>query len=136
MIQFNQISFIGANPGAGNNFTITVPGGTSWRLICIHFLLSTGVAVANRIKGLVITKNGVSYKFYSTDISAASSTEDFTAWPCCTGTSLVAFSVTSHHSYIGIPDFTLTANDTIASNIFNIQAADVINQIFYTVEIP
>lgn len=44
-----------ATPAAGAEFVVPVEGGRVWRPIAVRGLLTTGVAVANRIVNLVVT---------------------------------------------------------------------------------
>lgn len=48
-----------ANPGAGNQWTATVPAGKRWKVISAVATLTTSAVVANRIPGIVLTVGGV-----------------------------------------------------------------------------
>jgi hypothetical protein len=42
------------NPGAGKDWSLTVPGGVAWRVRSLYAILQTSAAVANRVPSITI----------------------------------------------------------------------------------
>lgn len=66
--------FVQANPAAGTEVVLTVPGGVVWELLSVRATFTASAAVANRRPSLRITDaDGLDYQRYHTrvDIAAA-----------------------------------------------------------------
>lgn len=109
------------NPGAGADFTVTVPAGARWQLLGLNYQLVTSAAVATRTSQLVID-DGANVVFQNTQAAgqAASLTEQYCYTPLggnspvAQGASLLSLA----------PSAFLAAGYRIRSVTANIQAGD------------
>ena len=123
----------GVNPGAGNNFTQAVNDGYWWRLLTVSVRLNTSASVANRTlrveyrddAGVVwaVSGNPVTYP-------ASTTNEDyfFNVW-----TPAGAWEVATSNLVPLVPNLLRPGHDFRIA-VTNIQAADTLTLIRYTVE--
>lgn len=66
-------SITGTNPGAGNEFSETVPAGVRWQLESFRYQFVTAVAVANRQSGILVDDGALNLFYAGGDVVQAAS---------------------------------------------------------------
>lgn len=127
----NIRSITGATPAAGSDFSETVPGFTSWRLIALSYTITTSATVASRATGLLIDDgtNPILKTYASVGVPAGTVTNTSFAPGLITG------SVNVTLQWAGFIDgLRLAAGFRIRSIVNALQAGDQITQVQYMVE--
>jgi hypothetical protein len=120
-----------SNPAAGNNFTITVPARTRWRLLAVNCLLVAGAGVANREVVLTLDDGANGFAIIPAGVTQiATESRQYTFFqgaPRGAGTQ-------SLHVIAPLPFAVLMAGFDITSSVVNIQAADQFQNVNALVE--
>lgn len=115
-------------PGAGNNFSYTLPGGYIYKLDFVEFLLSTDATVTNRTIMLNINAVASRTSFYSCFILVSASLNvSVHLWA---GLNIVDRSSFNHIIGSLPSQIYLPSPTKIESAIFNLQASDTLTNIF------
>lgn len=114
-------TIIGANPGAGTEFTITQDARTRWRPLGLNVTLTTDATVANREMSLVITNGGGPVLTIPAGVAHVASQSRNYTWfvGAVRGAGAVSLDVIAP-----LPVINTTATSTYQSSTTNIQAAD------------
>ncbi len=113
---------VGNGPGAGSDWSFTVPANVRWRIRNVAAQLSTGVAVINRIPDLTVFLAGSSpMRIAGTQITPAS-TNQFYYW--APGLPVAGVTDANQSDQWIPPDLVVVPATTIASVTTNLQAGD------------
>jgi hypothetical protein len=122
-----------ANPGAGLDFTFTPPTGCRWRIQSLLFTLTTAVAVASRrVEVRISSSAGTHWIVFSRSVQAALLVYKYllTALggqqPSALWGGMVEIPIS--------PEMRFNDTVTMKSVVADIQAADVVSDIFLTYE--
>jgi hypothetical protein len=124
-----------SNPGAGAEWTTTVPAGKFWRVLSVHYKLVNDATVATRISRLTFddgTAAGIAYKGFNDIGQTASVTSDYSWAPGVGMPGVPAASTTCRTE--AIPELVLSAGHRVRTITGNIQAADQYSEIVLLVD--
>ncbi len=113
---------IGSAPGAGSDFSFTVPANTRWRFRNLAANLTTSVAVANRIPDLLaVLSGGAPMRIAGTQITTASLSQ-FYYW--APGLPVAGVTDANQSDQWMPPDLVLSGGSTIGPATANLQGGD------------
>lgn len=124
-------SIAGTTPGAGVEISETVPAGARWELLSLRAVLTTAVAVANRVVTVTLDDGTTVYGQYPTGLSEPASS----AYSYNYGQGLARFADVSPTALVGgLPiNIRLGAGHRIRTATANLQAADQWGSLQYLV---
>lgn len=114
-------------PGAGNEWSITVPGGVQWKILSGRAQLVTSATVATRIPEIQLTSEGVDIGRYPCNVTVTAGVTSRVAFSQQLGTFTPVAGVVD--GFIALPWFPLGPGDTISSLTTALQAGDVYDSI-------
>lgn len=119
-------------PVAGAEWAFTLPSAGSWRLRCIHALLTTSATVAVRQPGISLTDGSLLWWRAQAAVGVAASTAADVG--ALTGTALSQAAGVSGSVILPLPDVVLPPGYTVGSATAALQAADAYTAIVITAE--
>ena len=127
----NLLLQVGANPGAGNQFSTTVPDNQRWYLRSLTMTLTNGAAVANRrfVLGFTLAGQNIWLQAAAVLLTAGQAAAYFY------GQGAVSDSAGAVNLYnYEIPPFLLGPGWIIQTLVQNLQAADTLTAIYINIE--
>jgi hypothetical protein len=110
------------SPAAGQEFTITVPGGEQWFIMAGIFTLTTSGVVANRIPSLSYTIDGV--RVHQQQNSSAVAAGTHVDYSIVSSDSPTAYATQGFFGQFQMPLIPLPQTAQIKTQTFNIDAGD------------